>query len=279
MTPREEHVSNPVQVPLAALAKRGGEQYSMDYVPSNIGSDEQDMLKNVANLNWSPFTDEIEQTEPLRKFNLPHFTLFMRDEDPDEHLMHYRSAMTFYASNDVIMCKIFAMTLQGEAQNWFHTLSPRSIQNFDELSLVFTKEYSSYYSIKKRSDQFFSMKNDPNESFCTYVKRFKAEKAKIIGCDDSIACSAFQKGLPADHSFFGELIMGENMSLATSYALAEKHSLWDEEKHSQKPPEQPRRVVEPTQKKASDKPLNIKSKPSDKPKHRSLVKGGMTPKS
>ena len=134
--------------------------------------------------------------------------------------MHYRSVMTFYANNDALMCKIFATTLQGEAQDWFHTLPPCSIRNFDELSLVFTKEYSSYRSIKKKSDQFFSMKKDPNESLHTYVKRFKGEKAKIVRCDDNITYLAFRKGLPADHPLFGELIMGENLSLANSYALA-----------------------------------------------------------
>ncbi|KAM1812028.1 hypothetical protein ACFX12_028595 [Malus domestica] len=113
--------------------------------------------------------------------------------------MHYRSAMTLYVNNNAFMCKIFATTLQGETQDWFHSLPPSSIRNFSELSLVFTKEYSSYRSIKKNSDHIFNMKNDLKESLCTYVKRFKAEKVKIIGCDDNIACSAFRKWLLADH--------------------------------------------------------------------------------
>ncbi|XP_068319356.1 uncharacterized protein [Pyrus communis] len=131
-----------------------------------------------------------------------------------------------------LSCKIFSTTLQGEAQDWFHTLPLHSIQNFSKLSLVFTKEYLSYRSIKKKSDHLFNMKKDPKESLPIYVKRFKAEKAKIVKCDDSIACSAFQKGLPANHPLFGKLIMGQNLTLADSYALAEKHSLWDEAKYS-----------------------------------------------
>ncbi|KAM2040869.1 hypothetical protein ACFX1R_036304 [Malus domestica] len=81
------------------------------------------------------------------------------------------------------------------------------------------------------------MKKDPKESFRIYAKRFKVEKVKIVDCDDSIACLAFLKGLLTDHPFFGELIMGENLTLADSYDLVEKHSLWDEAKRSQKPPE------------------------------------------
>nr|XP_028964672.1 uncharacterized protein LOC108172528 [Malus domestica] len=108
---------------------------------------------------------------------------------------------------------------QEEAQDWFHTLPPCSIWNFNKFSLVFTKEYLSDRSIKKKSDHLFNMKKDPNESFRTYVKRFKAEKAKTFRCDDSIACSTFWKGLPADHPFFEELIMGENLTLIDCYAL------------------------------------------------------------
>ncbi|XP_070669117.1 uncharacterized protein [Malus domestica] len=81
--------------------------------------------------------------------------------------------MTLYANNNALMSKFFATTVQDEAQNWFHTLSPRSIRNFSEFSLVFTKEYSSHCSIKKKFNHFFNMKNDPNESLRTYVKRFK----------------------------------------------------------------------------------------------------------
>ncbi|KAM1005430.1 hypothetical protein ACFX1T_002334 [Malus domestica] len=118
--------------------------------------------------------------------------------------------MVLYRNNDALMCKIFITILQGVAQDWFHTLPPRSIQSFDDLSLVFTKEYSSYCSIKKKFDHWFN------------VKTFKVENEKIVGCNDSIASVAFQKELPVDYPLFGELIMKEDQT------LVEKHSLWDE---------------------------------------------------
>ncbi|KAM2117281.1 hypothetical protein ACFX1R_010847 [Malus domestica] len=183
---------------------------------------------NMTNISRSPFTDEIKQAEPPREFSMPHFTSFKVDEDPERHLKRYRSAMILYRNNDELMCKIFATTLQGEAQDWFYTLPPQSIRNFYELSLVFTKEYSSYRSIKKKSDHLFNVKKNPKESLRDYVRRFKVEKAKIVGCNDSIARAAFQKGLPADHPLFGKLIMKEDLTLADSFALAEKYALWDE---------------------------------------------------
>ncbi|XP_070669409.1 uncharacterized protein [Malus domestica] len=133
--------------------------------------------------------------------------------------------MTLHGNKDALMYKIFATILQGEVQDWFHFMQPYSIRNFSELSLVFTKEYLSYCSIKKKSDYLFNMKNDPEESLCAYIKRFKVEKAKIVECDNNITSSAFRKELPADHLFFEELIMGENLTHADSYALVEMHSL------------------------------------------------------
>ncbi|KAM1000328.1 hypothetical protein ACFX2A_007090 [Malus domestica] len=157
----------------------------------------------MTNISRSPFTNEIEQAEPPRKFSMPHFTSFKGDGDLERHLTHYRSTMVLYRNNDAFMCKIFTITLQGEAQDCFHTLPSWSIQNFDDLSLIFTKEYSSYRSIKKKSDHLFKVKKNPKKSLCAYVKRFKAEKAKIVGNVDSIASAAFQKGIPADHPLFG----------------------------------------------------------------------------
>ncbi|KAM1414288.1 hypothetical protein ACFX2I_006085 [Malus domestica] len=207
----------------------------------------------MTNISRSPFTDEINQAEPPRKFSMPHFTSFKEDEDLERHLKHYRSAMVFYWNNDVLMCKIFATTLQGEAQDWFHTLLVRSIQNFDDISLVFTKEYLSYRSIKKKSDHLFNVKNNLKESLCDYVKRFKVEKAKIVGCDNSIVSAAFQKGLPADHPLFGEMIMKEDLTLANSFALTEKHALWDEAQQAEKAPEQPRKESAAAQRKEDGK--------------------------
>ncbi|KAM1001069.1 hypothetical protein FF1_007617 [Malus domestica] len=71
----------------------------------------------MTNKSRSPFTYEIEQAKPSLEFSLPYFTSFKGDEDPDIHLKHYRSAMILYRNNDDLTCKIFATTLQGEAQD------------------------------------------------------------------------------------------------------------------------------------------------------------------
>ncbi|XP_050156192.1 uncharacterized protein LOC126630070 [Malus sylvestris] len=84
------------------------------------------------------------------------------------------------------------------------------------------------------SDHLFRIVKDPRKTIHDYVKRFKVEKAKIVGCNEDIATTAFRNGLPTEHSLFEKLIMGEELTLAASYALAEKHALWDDAKQSNK---------------------------------------------
>ncbi|KAM1922959.1 hypothetical protein ACFX15_020943 [Malus domestica] len=162
----------------------------------------------MTNISRSPFTDEIEQAEPPQEFIMPHFTSFKGDEDPERHLKRYRSAMILYRNNDELMCKIFATTLQGEAQDWFYNLPPQSIRNFYELSLFSPKNIHPIARSKR------------NLIICSTSRRTQRSHFATI--------AAFQKGLPADHPLFGKLIMKEDLTLADSFALAEKYALWDE---------------------------------------------------
>ncbi|XP_020421266.1 uncharacterized protein LOC109949603 [Prunus persica] len=128
------------------------------------------------------------------------------------------------------MCKVFTITLRGAAQDWFHTLPSRSISSFKELAYVFTKEYTSYRTIKKNPDHLYNLRKKSDESLRDYIKRFKAEKANIVGCDDRIASSAFKKGLPAEHNLYPELTITPSQTLAEVYATAERYALWDDDR-------------------------------------------------
>ncbi|XP_021802528.1 uncharacterized protein LOC110746606 [Prunus avium] len=138
--------------------------------------------------------------------------------------------MILYKAEDVLMCKVFAMTLQGATQDWFHTLPSGSISSFKELAYVFTKEYTSYWTIKKNPDHLYNLRKKPDESLQDYIKRFKAEKANIVGCDNRIASSAFKKGLPAEHDLYRELTITPSQTLAEVFVIVECYTLWDDDR-------------------------------------------------
>ncbi|XP_020410779.1 uncharacterized protein LOC109946670 [Prunus persica] len=126
------------------------------------------------------------------------------------------------------------MTLRGAAQDWFHTLLSGLISNFKKLAYVFTKEYTSYQMMKKNLDHLYNLGKKPDESLRAYIKRFKAKKANIVGCDDRIASSAIKEGLPAEHNLCHELTMTSSQTLAEVFTTAERYALWDDDRIASK---------------------------------------------
>ncbi|CAL8133602.1 unnamed protein product [Prunus armeniaca] len=141
-------------------------------------------------------------------------TPFKGDSDPESHLRHFKSAMILYKADDALMCKVFVMTLRGAAQDWFYILPSVSIGNFKEYALIFAKEYTSYKTVRTHADHPFNLRKKPDESLRDYLRRFKAEKANIIGCNYQIASSAFKKGLPIEHELYRELAITPSQTLA-----------------------------------------------------------------
>ncbi|XP_034229460.1 uncharacterized protein LOC117638446 [Prunus dulcis] len=195
-----------------------------------IGGNFEDALRmEVDQANSSPFTTEIKQATPPKRFSTPFFTCFNGDSDPESHLKYFKSLMILYKTEDALMCKVFAMNLRGAAQDWFHTLPSGSISSFKELAYVFTKEYTSYRTIKKNPDHLFNVHKKSDESLQDYIKRFKAERANIVGCDDQIASSAFKRGLPIECELYRELTISPCQILIEVFATAEHYALWDDD--------------------------------------------------
>ena len=82
-----------------------------------IGKNLKDALRIEVDRANSPFTAKIEQAAPPKRFSTPSFTCFKGDSDPESHLKHFKSLMILYKTEDALMCKVFAMTLQGVAQD------------------------------------------------------------------------------------------------------------------------------------------------------------------
>ncbi|XP_008237605.1 PREDICTED: uncharacterized protein LOC103336341 [Prunus mume] len=149
------------------------------------------LCKEIDQANSTPFTAEIEQAAPPKRFSMPSFTHFKGDSDPESHLKHFKSVMILHKFDDALMCK----------------------KNPDHL-----------YNLRKKSDEFLR----------DYIKRFKAEKANIVGCDDRIASSAFKKGLLAEHDLYCELTITPSQTLAEVHTTAEHYTLWDDDRMAAK---------------------------------------------
>ncbi|XP_020415574.1 uncharacterized protein LOC109948077 [Prunus persica] len=83
--------------------------------------------------------------------------------------------------------------------------------------------------IKKNPDHLFNLQKKDDESIRDYIKRFKVERANIIGCDDRIASSTFKRGLPIECELYRELTLSPCQTLVELFATAERYSLWDDD--------------------------------------------------
>ncbi|BFG41484.1 hypothetical protein CerSpe_277580 [Prunus speciosa] len=229
------------------------------------GSTDEALHKEIAQVDCSPFTDKVERAAPPKRFTTPSITPFKGDSDPESHLRHFKSAMILYKADDALMCKVFAMTLRGAAQDWFHTLPSASIGNFKEFALIFTKEYTSYKTVRKHADHLFNLHKKPDESLRDYLRRFKAEKANIIGCNDQVASSAFKKGLPTEHELYRELAITPSQTLVEVFATAERYAVWDDDRIAAK---KASKQADHPPKQASQKSNKFESKARDKRRSR-----------
>ncbi|XP_034197712.1 uncharacterized protein LOC117613183 [Prunus dulcis] len=158
------------------------------------------------------------------------------------------------------------MTLLGATQDWFHTLPVGLISSFKELTYVFTKEYTSYRTIKKNLDHLANLQKKYDESLQDYIKRLKAERANISGCDDRIASSAFKRGLPIKCGLYRELTISPCQTLVEVLVTAECHAILDDD----------RTAAEKAAKQA-DQPVEQASQRNDMIKDKDVGKRGLQP--
>ena len=97
--------------------------------------------KRLDDMLSMPFSSHMINYEPPRGFIVPTFSAYDGSNDPLDHIMHYRQLMTLDIGNDTLLCKVFPVSLQGQALSWFHRLPMNSVDNFQDLSEAFVGEY------------------------------------------------------------------------------------------------------------------------------------------
>ena len=89
----------------------------------------------------SPFTATILECPVLSKFHLPQLETFDRLRDPQDHLNTFKTTRGLQQPLDEIMCRSFPTTLKGVAREWFTKLMTSSVNNFEQLSNAFLRNF------------------------------------------------------------------------------------------------------------------------------------------
>ena len=69
-------------------------------------------------------------------------TPYTGEKDPDDHLLSFKAAMNISNMGDHQRCKLFPITLEGLALDWFSKLPVGSVHCFRNLEDMFKKRFA-----------------------------------------------------------------------------------------------------------------------------------------
>jgi hypothetical protein len=110
---------------------------------SKIVKDLEELKKGKTSEEWDPLKKFYAPfSEEVRKAVLPKKLRMLQEKysgliDPRDHLELFYQQMEVQHVSKMAKCRLFPMTFDGVAWNWFSKISPRGITSFSQL----TKEF------------------------------------------------------------------------------------------------------------------------------------------
>ncbi|XP_014517192.1 uncharacterized protein LOC106774662 [Vigna radiata var. radiata] len=115
--------------------------------------------------------------------------------DPIKHLRSFVDAMAVYSSDELVWCRVFSLSLKGEALDWFHSLLPRSIDGFATLRQLFSQQYVSNRTPGVTYTTLVRMRQGREESLKTFMDRFNRTAQQVRNADQRMIVSALTTAL------------------------------------------------------------------------------------
>ena len=136
--------------------------------------------------------------------------------------------MVVSSRNDPLMCLAFSSSLKGVVSNWFYSLSPHSLYNFEEVTEKFLTQYASRLEARRNNHHLFTVKMKQGDNLKSYISYFQSQLAKVSSYDEDVSVLAFISGLHVSHPLYKHLLkhdvtrMSEILSRAQPYMQLEE---------------------------------------------------------
>lgn len=106
------------------------------------------------------------------KFKMPQLQKFNGIGDPRIHLSQYTTTMSTTKAPISLVVRLFVLSLEGMAVNWYHRLEKSIRVDWKELCSAFLKQYEYNTKLKVSIRDLELTKQRPNESFSDFLTRF-----------------------------------------------------------------------------------------------------------
>jgi hypothetical protein len=152
-----------------------------------------------------PFTDQIMSCQLPGKFKMPEIPVYTGLGDPIEHLVSFRAHTVLHTTPDEVACRAFPLTLAGGAWEWFKTLSPCSISDFESFAKKFASQFMVGVVRKKPAQQLMTIKQGPQDSLRSYLFRFNQERLVAESQNEQFIHCAIYQGIRKDGALMANL--------------------------------------------------------------------------
>ncbi|KAK1433246.1 hypothetical protein QVD17_10155 [Tagetes erecta] len=147
-------------------------------------------------LGVSKFSRRIVEAEVPGKLKMPPgIRKYSGMDDPDQHLFEFFGAAQIQGWTMPVWCKMFVQTLADAARVWFDNLTPGSIDSFEDLQRLFTKQFSQQRKTVKAITEIHNIKRFDTENLEQFLVRFNKESMQIQGASDQLRISGFCHGV------------------------------------------------------------------------------------
>lgn len=127
------------------------------------------------------FSEYVLQDELPRVWKVPKFTKFIEDtsESNVEHIARYQTEEGDIANNENLKVRFSPNSLTKNSFTWFTTLPPHSIQNWNQLEMVFHEQFY-MGQLKISLKELASVRRKAPESIDVYLNKFRMLKARCF---------------------------------------------------------------------------------------------------
>ena len=155
---------------------------------------------------------------------MPSFTMFDGFNNPYDHMLHYKQAMTLNTENDHLLCKVFQVSLRGPTLAWFHKLLSYSINPFNKLWTAFISQYLCSIQQKRNISSLQTIIKQEEESIRDFTRRFRQAIQQVEAYSIDAVLQNFRRSFGSSTPFFHSLSLDPPATMEELYKRAHRYS-------------------------------------------------------
>ena len=147
------------------------EEYKKMVLPIKTEDVHTTIEKLLSNTNL-PFTNRLMSFPLPNNFKVPWMNNYDGRRNPTAYIDSLQAHPFLRSIPDEIACRIFPLTLKGEACEWFNSLDSESINDFSTLERQFLSQFLAIQKRKQHPTSLFSLVQRKTKSLEDFMKRF-----------------------------------------------------------------------------------------------------------